>query len=124
MRMAKETQTFTILARTPPYGSNRSSLLLDIALTSSIFDHNTNYVFMGDGVFQLLKGQDADQIKSKTLGKALKALSLYGIDNIFIQESSLEERSIAQEDLILEAKILNQNELKALIKGSDSVISL
>jgi len=71
-----------------------------------------------------LKGQDADQIKSKTLGKALKALSLYGIDNIFIQESSLEERSIAQEDLILEAKILNQNELKALIKGSDSVISL
>ena len=64
MRMAKETQTFTILARTPPYGSNRSSLLLDIALTSSIFEHNTNYEFMGDGVFQLLKDQDADQIKS------------------------------------------------------------
>ena len=79
---------------------------------------------MGDGVFQLLKGQDADQIKSKTLGKTLKALSLYGINNIFVQESSLRERSIASEDLILEAKTLNQNELRALIKDSDNVISL
>ena len=76
MRMAKETQIFTILARTPPYGSNRSSLLLDIALTSSIFEHNTNYVFMGDGVFQLLKGQNAEQIKSTILSSNIGALIL------------------------------------------------
>ena len=124
MLMNKKTLTFTFIARTAPYGSNRGNLLLDIALTTSVFEHNTNYVFLGDGVFQLLKDQDADQIKSKTLGKALQALNLYGINNIFIQEGALSDRAIAPDDLILEAKTLNQNELSTLIKDSDNIISL
>ena len=124
MLMNKEPLTFTFIARTAPYGSNRGNLLLDIALTTSVFEHNTNYVFLGDGVFQLLKDQDADQIKSKTLGKALQALNLYGINNIFIQEGALSDRAIAPDDLILEAKTLNQNELSTLIKDSDNIISL
>lgn len=79
---------------------------------------------MGDGVFQLLKDQDADQIKSKTLGKVLRALRLYEINNIFILRSSLTERLVDPDDLILKAKILNQNELSSLIRDSDNVISL
>ena len=124
MLMNKKTLTFTFIARTSPYGSNRGNLLLDIALTTSVFEHTTNYGFLGDGVFQLLKDQDADQIKSKTLGKALQALNLYGINNIFIQEGALSDRAIAPDDLILEAKTLNQNELSTLIKDSDNIISL
>ena len=57
---------FTFLARTAPYGTNRCNLLMDIALASSIFEQKSNYVFMDDAIYQLLRNQNADHIQTKT----------------------------------------------------------
>ena len=122
--MSKKIKTFTFLARTAPYGNNRSSLLLDIALASSVFDQKSNYVFMDDGIYQLLKGQNADHIQAKTFGKAIEALSLYGIDDIYVLERSLKERCVSEKDLMLNPIVLNQNRLKLLIKNSRNLITL
>ena len=122
--MSKQIKTFTFLARTAPYGNNRSSLLLDIALASSVFDQKSNYVFMDDGIYQLLKGQNADLIQSKTFGKTIEALSLYGIDDIYVLEKSLKERSVSEKDLLLDPVILSQEKLKLLIETSNNLISL
>ena len=122
--MNDQLTNFTFLARTAPYGNNRSNLLMDIALASSVFEQKSNYVFMDDAIYQLLRNQNADHIQTKTFGKAIEAIKLYGINNIYVYEKSLKERSVSLDELVLNPEIINQRQLQKLIRNSENVISL
>ena len=122
--MIDQLTNFTFLARTAPYGNNRSNLLMDIALASSVFEQKSNYVFMDDAIYQLLRNQNADHIQTKTFGKAIEAIKLYGINNIYVYEKSLKERSVSLDELVLNPEIINQKQLQKLIRNSENVISL
>jgi len=122
--MNDQLTNFTFLARTAPYGNNRSNLLMDIALASSVFEQKSNYVFMDDAIYQLLRNQNADHIQTKTFGKAIEAIKLYGINNIYVFEKSLTERSVSLDELVLNPEIINQKQLQKLIRNSENVISL
>tara|TARA_B100000579_G_scaffold37179_1_gene25982 strand:+ start:847 stop:1215 length:369 start_codon:yes stop_codon:yes gene_type:complete len=122
--MNDQLTNFTFLARTAPYGNNRSNLLMDIALASSVFEQKSNYVFMDDAIYQLLRNQNADHIQTKTFGKAIEAIKLYGINNIYVYEKSLKERSVSLDELVLNPEIINQKQLQKLIRNSENVISL
>jgi len=122
--MNDQLTNFTFLARTAPYGNNRSNLLMDIALASSVFEQKSNYVFMDDAIYQLLRNQNADHIQTKTFGKAIEAIKLYGINNIYVFEKSLTERSVSLDELVLNPEIINQKQLQKLIRNSQNVISL
>ena len=115
---------FTFLARTAPYGTNRCNLLMDIALASSVFEQKSNYVFMDDAIYQLLRNQNADHIHTKTFSKAIEALKLYGINNIYVLEKSLTERSVSLDELVLNPEIINRQQLQELVRNSQNVISL
>tara|TARA_B100000427_G_scaffold324044_1_gene328484 strand:- start:606 stop:974 length:369 start_codon:yes stop_codon:yes gene_type:complete len=122
--MNDQLTNFTFLARTAPYGNNRSNLLMDIALASSVFEQKSNYVFMDDAIYQLLRNQNADHIQTKTFGKAIEAIKLYGINNIYVLKKSLTERSVSLDELVLNPEIINQKQLQKLIRNSQNVISL
>jgi tRNA 2-thiouridine synthesizing protein C len=121
---ASQKQTFTFISRTAPYGSNRPQLCLDTALAAAIFEQQVNYLFMEDGVYQLLKNQDAEAIHTKTIGRILETLNLYGIESIYVCKESLESRGLLLGDLVIESKLTNVNELKTLLNSSDTVINL
>ena len=97
---------------------------MDIALASSVFEQKSNYVFMDDAIFQLLRKQNADHIQAKTFGNAIEALKLYGINNIYVLEKSLTERSVSLDELVLNPEIINQQQLQELVRNSQNVISL
>lgn len=120
----KQRHTFTFLSRTAPYGSNRPQLCLDAALAAAVFEQPVNYVFIEDGVFQLLKDQDATAINSKTLGLALETLELYGIENIYVDKDSMAERNLNLDQLVIPANIITSNDLQNLLTRSDTVINL
>ena len=115
---------FTFVSRTAPYGSNRPHLCLDAALAAAVFEQKVNYVFMEDGVYQLLKHQDAEAINSKTLGNALETLDLYGIENVYVCEEALNERNLNSDDLVIAAKLINNDDLKSLLTESNTVFNL
>ena len=79
---------------------------------------------MEDGVYQLLKNQDAEAIHTKTIGRILETLNLYGIESIYVCKESLESRGLLLGDLVIESKLTNANELKTLLNSSDTVINL
>ncbi len=83
-----------------------------------------NYLFLEDGVFQLLANQNADAINQKTLGNALETLELYGIEQVLVSEDALTSRGISSEDLLLPAKTVSVSDVKKLINESDFVINL
>lgn len=122
--VGKTQQVFTYLSRSAPYGSNKSQLCLDAALATAVFEQKVNYVFLDDGVYQLLKEQDADAIKTKTIGRAFQALDLYGIKDIYVKEDSLLERNLKAEDLVIEVHLLDNKKLANLLENSDNIINL
>lgn len=114
----------TFISRSAPYGHNKANLCLEMALASAVFEQDVNYVFLDDGVFQLLKGQDGSSVQSKTLGNALEALALYGIENIYADQHSLEKRGIVSADLLPGMQLVSGDEVSKLIENSDTVFNL
>jgi|TARA_B110000483_G_C18187486_1_gene539538 tRNA 2-thiouridine synthesizing protein C len=117
-------KTVSIISRQAPYGSNRAQQSLDIALAAAVFEQTVNYIFMGDGVYQLLGNQNATSIQSKTLVNALETLDLYGIESIFVDSQSLRERNLIPKDLSLKASIVSRDEIAIIVRASNSVFNL
>jgi len=117
-------QVITFISRSAPYGSNRANLCLDAVLAAAVFEQNIHYVFLGDGVLQLLQNQDAAGIHQKTLGKALETLDLYGVDNVYVDKVSLADRNLSPADLSIAVKEIDQERLSELIQQSDTVFNL
>ena len=116
--------SITFISRSAPYGHNRATLCLDMALASAVFEQDVNYVFLDDGIYQLLKGQNGTAIQSKTLGNALETLALYGIEDVYADQQSLRERSIDIADLLPGIQLIDHGEISKLIEGSDTVFNL
>ena len=121
---AKSQKMFTFISRQAPYGKDSAQLCLDAALAATVFEQKVNYVFSDDGVYQLMKHQNGDMIGSKTLGNALEALDLYGIEEVFVNEASLRQRNLHPEDLLIKTTPVTNIQLADLILKSDYVINL
>ena len=124
MSEINSSKTVSIISRQAPYGSNRAQQSLDIALAAAVFEQTVNYIFMGDGVYQLLGNQNATSIQSKTLVNALETLDLYGIESIFVDSQSLRERNLTPKDLSLKTSIASRDEIAIIVRASDSVFNL
>ena len=122
--MSTSSRILTFLSRSAPYGSHRPKLCLDAVLASAVFEQKVNYIFLDDGVYQLLKGQDADAIYSKTLGRLLQTLELYGVENVYVESNSLSTRSLNKQDLVLSATEVDAAGIRSLIEEADQVFNL
>ncbi len=80
-------------------------------------------LFIHDGVWQLNKGQNSDDIKQKNHGKALTVLPLYGINDVYVDSEALSRRRLSTADLLLPVKILSQHQLADLIDSYDTVFN-
>ena len=116
--------SITFISRNAPYGSNRANLCLDMALACAVFEQDVNYVFLDDGVYQLLKGQDGAAILNKTLGSALETLALYGIENVYADQQSLKKRGIDIAALLPGMQLIESDTISKLIENSDTVFNL
>ena len=122
--VTKPKKMFTFISRQAPYGKDRAQLCLDAALAATVFEQKVNYVFSDDGVYQLLKHQNGGIIGSKTLGNALEALGLYGIEEVFVNEASLRQRNLNLGNLLIKTTPVTNMQLANLILKSDYVINL
>lgn len=107
----------------PAYGNSLSREAIDVALAAAAFDQNISLLFTGDGLFQLLNQQMSEAIHSKNHGKALSALSLYGVEDIFLCSDSMSERNLSNEDLILTGKSCNKGTIAELLNNQDVILN-
>lgn len=113
-----------VISRHAPYGSSLPREALDVALAAAVYDQDIGILFMDDGVFQLLKTQNPNDILQKNLASILPALSLYGVDNIYVHKESLAERNITINELILDdVAILTNEDVEKLLDQQDHLLS-
>jgi len=112
-----------IICQHSPWGNTTSKETLDLALAGGAFDLPISLLFLDDGVWQLVQGQNAQAIAQKDLTANLQALALFGIDELLVAEHSLIERNIVKEQLALPIQIIQKAQLSSLLTQYDVVIT-
>lgn len=112
-----------IICQQAPWHNISVKETLDLALAGGAFELPISLLFLDDGVWQLVKNQDSQQIEQKDLTANLQALSLFGIDELLVAEHSLTERSLTLAQLTLSAKVITKERLAKLLIHYDVVIT-
>jgi len=90
---------FCYINRKAPYGTIYALESLEVVLVAAAFDQDISLVFADDGVYQLTKNQDTDDIGMKNFSKTYSALGDYDINKIYVEKESLRERGLSIDDL-------------------------
>ena len=90
---------FMYVNRKVPYGTIYALESLEVVLIAAAFEQQVSLVFMDDGVYQLMKSQETDEIEMKNFSLTYSALGDYDIKTIYVDTESLAERGLAAEDL-------------------------
>jgi len=82
-----------------PYGTVYALESLEVVLIGAAFEQDVSVAFIGDGVYQLAKGQDTKGIGMKNFSPTYAALGDYDVNKIYVEKESLEERGLTLDDL-------------------------
>jgi tRNA 2-thiouridine synthesizing protein C len=110
-----QNKTCLFINRRSPYGSSHSQEALDMAFALSAFEHKVSLVFMDDGVLQIMRDQDPSGIGMKNISPTFRAWEDYEIEHMYVEKESLEMRGIKKSDLLIDAEIIEADQLGKLI---------
>jgi tRNA 2-thiouridine synthesizing protein C len=94
--MAKK---FLYMNTKAPYGTVYALESLEVVLIGAAFEQDVSLAFIGDGVYQLTKGQKTDGIGMKCFAPTYAALGDYEVTKIYVEKESMEERGLTLDDL-------------------------
>ncbi|MEO8122483.1 MAG: sulfurtransferase complex subunit TusC [Burkholderiales bacterium] len=114
---------FMFVNRRAPYGTIFALESLEVVLIAATFDQDVSLVFVDDGVFELVKGQDTQGIGIKNHSKTYRALEGYDVEKLYVERESMDARGLTEDDLIVPVEVLGSAEMAALMAEQDVVLS-
>ncbi len=98
--MSEIVKKFLYLNRKAPYGTIYAWESLEVVLIGAAFDQVVSLMFMDDGVYQLVKGQDPSGIGMKNFSPTYRTLGDYEVKNVYVDRDSLAARGLSADDLV------------------------
>jgi tRNA 2-thiouridine synthesizing protein C len=114
---------FLYVNRKAPYGTIYALESLEVVLIGAAFEQDVSLAFIGDGVYQLAKGQDAKGLEVKNFSPAFRALEDYDVNKLYVCEESLHARGLSAEDLLVPVEVVNAGRMAEIMEGQDVVLS-
>ncbi len=111
------------LFRSSPHSLTSGREGVDALLAASAFTDDIGVFFLGDGVYQLLKGQQTNGILSKDYAPMFKLFDLYDIEQILVCQKSLEERGLSADDLLIEVKLVDSHAFRNNLAQARQVLT-
>jgi len=112
----------TMLMRKSPYGSVYPAEGFRAMMGIAVFEMKVRVLFIDDGVYVPVKGQDPAGIDMKPIGEGFPTLPDVGISEFFVHDESLAERGLTVEDLTGPAKVVSSAEAAELLASSTAVL--
>ena len=94
-----DTKKFLYVNRKAPYGTIYALESLEVVLIGAAFDQDVSLAFLDDGVLQLTKGQNTENIGVKNFSPTFRALGDYEVTKLYVEKESLDERGLTEDDL-------------------------
>jgi len=96
--------------------------MLDQVLTTAAFDQAVSLLFLDDGVFQLLRNQQAELAGLEPITPLLQALSLYDVNELWVEQESLDRRGLCADALAVPVRTLPRSEVARLLSAQDVLV--
>lgn len=114
---------FMFVNRKAPYGTIYALESLEVVLITATFDQDVSLVFMDDGVYELVKGQQTQGIGLKNFSPSYRALEGYDVEKLYVCADSLAARGLTAQDLLVPVEVLDGAALTTLMEQQDVVLS-
>ena len=114
---------FMYVNRRAPHGTIYAQESLEVVLIGAAFDQDVSIVFIDDGVFQIRKDQDTSAIETKNFSKTFRALEMYDVEKLYVEQESLEARGMSVDDLNVEVEVKTSEEIGRLMEEQDVILS-
>jgi len=113
---------FMFVNRRAPHGTVYALEALEVVLISAAFDQDISMVFLDDGVYELVKGQQTKAIDVKNFSPAYRALDGYDIEKLYVDADSLAARGLTEDNLLVPVEVLSAAQMAELMDQQDVVI--
>ncbi|MDE2416779.1 MAG: sulfurtransferase complex subunit TusC [Burkholderiales bacterium] len=120
---AGKVKKFMFVNRKAPYGTIYALESLEVVLITATFDQDVSLVFMDDGVFELVKGQQTKDIGIKNFSPSYRALDGYDVEKLYVDQESLSARGLSEKDLLVPVEVLNAEQMGQLMQQQDVILS-
>ena len=114
---------FLYVNRKAPYGTIYALESLEVVLIGAAFDQDVSLAFVGDGVYQLTKGQDTKALEVKNFSPTFRALDDYDINKIYVDADALRARGLTEADLVISVEVVSTERMAQIMEGQDVILS-
>jgi len=114
---------FLYVNRKAPYGTIYALESLEVVLIGAAFDQDVSLAFLGDGVYQLAKGQDTKALAVKNFSPTYRALEDYDITKIYVEKEALVARGLTEADLVIPVEAVTTQRMTEIMEGQDVILS-
>lgn len=80
-------------------------------------------VFLGDGLYQLVNGQDAAPIGGKNFSHGFGALNDYGVTEVYCSKRELDRSDLTAQDLSVPVTLLDDSDVNTLFHDHPMILS-
>jgi tRNA 2-thiouridine synthesizing protein C len=114
--------TVAVVMRKAPYGSVYTAEGFRTLMGIAVFEMDISVVFMDDGVYTLLKGQDPSKLDMKPLGDGFPMLTEFGVSRFYVHDESLQERGLTTDDLGMDVEVISGAEIAQVLETASKVL--
>jgi len=114
---------FLYVNRKAPYGTIYALESLEVVLIGAAFEQDVSLAFLGDGVYQLLKGQDTKGLEVKNFSPTFGALEDYDVTKLYVEEEALQARGLSAADLVVPVEVVSAQRMAEILEGQDVILS-
>ena len=117
------TKKFLYVNRKAPHGTIYALESLEVVLIGAAFEQEISLAFVGDGVYQLAKGQDTKSLGVKNFSPTYRALEDYDVTQLYVEQESLQARGLGEDDLIVPVEVVSTQRMAEIMESQDVILS-
>ena len=106
-----------------PYGTIYALESLEVVLIGAAFDQDVSVAFLGDGVYQLAKGQDTKGLEVKNFSPTYRALEDYDVTQLYVEQAALQARGLSESDLVVPVEVVSADRMAEIMEEQDVILS-
>ena len=105
-----------VIIRRAPYDSSLARSALDTALASAALEQPVRVLFLGEGVLQLLPGQDSAAAGLRNVSRLLSSFPLYDLDRVYADANAVTRHGVNLKDSPVPVRPLAAAQVHALME--------
>lgn len=117
------TKKFLYVNRRAPYGTIYALESLEVVLIGAAFEQDVSLAFLGDGVYQLAKGQDTKGLEVKNFSPTFRALEDYDVTKLYVEQEALQARGLNEADLVVPVEVVSAQRMTEIMEAQDVILS-